>query len=89
MTGFKASEGCESEGALSGEAAGVEKVVIENWEEDFPRIIGSYKPDDIYNLDETGLYFRATTTKSLVLPKDTAHGIKQDKCEEKSSLREL
>ncbi|KAI6647767.1 Tigger transposable element-derived protein 6-like [Oopsacas minuta] len=29
--------------------------------------------------DETGLYFRATSTKSLVLPKDTAHGIIQDK----------
>ena len=65
--------------ALSGDAAGVEKVVLENWEEDFPRIIGSYKPEDIYSLDETGLYFRATTTKSLVLPKDTAHGIKHDK----------
>ena len=54
-------------------------MVLENWEEEFPRIIGSYKPEDIYNLDEAGLYFRATTTKSLVLPKDTAHGIKQNK----------
>ena len=88
VEGVKASEGRLSKEkarhgicgrALSGDAAGVKKVVLENWEEDFPRIIGSYKPEDIYNLDETGFYFRATTTKSLVLPKDTAHGIKQDK----------
>ena len=88
VEGVKASEGRLSKEkarhgiwgrAPSGDAGGVKKVVLENWEENFPRIIGSYKPEDIYNLDETGLYFRATTTKSLVLPKDTAHGIKQDK----------
>ena len=88
VEGIMASEGWLSEGkarhgicgrALSGDAAGVKKVVLENWKEDFPRIIGSYKPEDIYNLDEAGLYFRATTTKSLVLPKDTAHGIRLDK----------
>ena len=42
-------------------------------------IIATYRPEDMYNLDETGLYFRATTTKSLVLPQDTGHGVKQDK----------
>ena len=65
--------------SLSANAASVEKVVLENWEKHLPRIIGSYKPGDINKLEETGLCFRATTTKSLVLPIDNAHGIKQDK----------
>ena len=64
VEGIKASEGWLSEGkarhgicgrAPSGDAAGVKKVFLENWEEEFPRIIWSYKPEDIYNLDETGL----------------------------------
>ncbi|KAI6659704.1 hypothetical protein LOD99_14629 [Oopsacas minuta] len=88
VEGFKASEGWLSRvkarhgicgRALSGDPAGVEKVVLKNWEEDLPRVIRSYKPEDIYYLDETGLYFRVTTTTYLVLPKDAAHGIKQDK----------
>ena len=54
-------------------------MVVQNWEKDLPGIIENYRTDDIYNLDETGLYFRATTKKSLVLPEDTGHGVKHDK----------
>ena len=32
----------------------------------FPQLLREYKPDDIYNADETGLYYRATPDGSLI-----------------------
>ena len=58
---------------LSGEAASVNVHVVKDWLEDLPRIIKDFKPEDVYNTDETGLQYKATTQRSLVLPGDTGH----------------
>ena len=76
IDGFTASEGwsgkvkarhCISGRKLSGEAGAVNKVVIKNWKEDLPGIIAGYDMKYIFNCDETALFFKLPTTKSLLI----------------------
>ncbi|KAI6651320.1 Tigger transposable element-derived protein 6-like [Oopsacas minuta] len=43
----------------------------------FPQLLREYKPDDIYNADETGLYYRATPDGSLCYPYQQLSGSKK------------
>ena len=63
---FQASEGWLSAflkrhkimvATLCGEAAEVSKVVVDDFKSRLPSILEGYKPEDIYNCDESGLYF--------------------------------
>ena len=38
-----------------------------------------YSPEDIFNADETGLYFKMTPRRSLMLATEDSHGQKVDK----------
>ena len=53
--------------ALSGEAADVDPTVVDDWEKRLETILEGYELEDIYNADETGVFFRALPTKSLVV----------------------
>ncbi|KAI6658194.1 Tigger transposable element-derived protein 6 [Oopsacas minuta] len=64
---------------LSGEAASANKVVVMNWMEQIPELIEGYDPKNIFNCDETGLYYKQTTSLSLVMPGDACHGGKAQK----------
>ncbi|XP_065837915.1 tigger transposable element-derived protein 4-like [Oscarella lobularis] len=63
---------------LTGERASVEPATVESWVlERLPEIVSGYAACDVYNMDETGLLFRALPDKSLsVKGRDCAGGKK-------------
>ena len=50
--------------ALFGEAQNVDPIVVSNWGEQLKTICEGYARKDIFNADETGLFFRALPTPS-------------------------
>ena len=61
---------------LSGESAGVDQDVVKTWKQRLDSLIDEYSADDIFNCDETGLFYKALPTKSLVQKGDSAMGPK-------------
>ena len=61
---------------LSGESAGVDQDVVKTWKQRLDSLIDEYSADDIFNCDETGLFYKALSTKSLVQKGDSSHGTK-------------
>jgi len=49
--------------AVSGEAGSVDMDVVEDWQGKLGDLCKDYAPEDIFNCDETGLYFRALPEK--------------------------
>ena len=65
---------------VCGESAGVDDETVDGWrEETLPAIIKDYDPQDIYNADETGLFYRMTPDKTLAFSGEECHGTKQNK----------
>ncbi|KAI6649591.1 Tigger transposable element-derived protein 6-like [Oopsacas minuta] len=64
---------------LSGERAGIDQAVVKNWKQRLDSLINEYSPDDIFNFDETGLFYKALPTNSLVQKRDSSHGNKVPK----------
>lgn len=50
---------------ICGELSDVSTETVGAWKERLPSIIEGYSEDDIFNGDETGLFFRATPDKTL------------------------
>ena len=50
---------------LSGEGAAVKLETVDQWKESLPGIIELYDPKDIFNLDESELFYRALPYKTL------------------------
>ncbi|KAG0438324.1 Tigger transposable element-derived protein 6 [Dictyocoela muelleri] len=50
---------------VSGESGLVDSNVIEDFKDHYAEKIRSYRPEDIYNCDETGLFYKCTPTRSL------------------------
>ena len=50
---------------ISGEAADVSSETIDDWKKRIPSIIDGYALEDIYNCDETGLFYRALPDRTL------------------------
>lgn len=65
--------------ALCGESAGVDSITVEEWKKRLPTLIGSYSMDNIYNADETGLFFKLLPDRSMTLSKDSCKGGKRSK----------
>lgn len=65
--------------ALSGESAELDKEIVENWRLVLNYITMGYAPCDVWNLDETGLFWRGLPNRSLLLNSEKAHGGKQSK----------
>ena len=52
-------------GTLHGESTGVDSTVCNKWKEQLPRLCAGYKMEDIYNVDETGIFFGLFQTNHL------------------------
>ena len=64
---------------ISGEKGCVDGIVVDDWKERLPDLISGYKPDDIYNMDETGLFYRALPDRTLALKGQECIGSKKAK----------
>ena len=64
---------------LSGESADVSEETVLEWKQRLPSLCEGYNLKDIFNADETGLYYRAMPTRSMVAKDDTCKGVKISK----------
>ena len=78
LSKFKSRHGIKAK-TISGEAKAVDIHVVQDWKEELPAILRDYEPSDVFNCDETGLFFKTATDRSLVLPGDDGHGHKKFK----------
>lgn len=61
-----------------GEKASADVLSADKWKlERLPEIMNEFSPENIYNADETGLYYRATPDGSLCFKKDNLAGSKK------------
>jgi hypothetical protein len=65
--------------AISGGSACVNQNDVNDWISRLPNIISNYEPRNIFNADETGLFFRAMPDNSLVLKGSQCVGGKKAK----------
>jgi hypothetical protein len=64
---------------LCGEPKDVDESVVSEYKPKLLEFISPYDPKNIYNADETGLFFRALSTKSLVIKGEKCTGGKMSK----------
>jgi hypothetical protein len=64
---------------ISGEAASVNSETVEDWTSRLPVILQNYDPHDVYNCDETGLFFKLMPDRTFVIKKDDCKGGKRAK----------
>ena len=88
MHDFKASNGwLESfkrrnnirSAVISGEANDVDQSTVDDWTRCLSSICEGYAPQNIFNADETGLYYRALPNKSMTVKGQTNRGGKNSK----------
>ena len=66
--------------SLSGKKGEVNLEMTSNWIKDvLPKLIQGFKPRDIYNADETGLFYQLLPSKTLANKKDDCSGTKKSK----------
>lgn len=65
--------------ALSGEAASVSEEAVTDWTHRLPALCDGYSPSDVFNADETGLFFRSVPERSLVKKGESCKGGKKSK----------
>ena len=64
---------------VCGESGDVDNDLVSDYKEKIKEIVQGVKPEDVYNCDETGLFFRAVSDKSLSLKGDRCKGGKLSK----------
>jgi len=64
---------------VNGEANDVNQETVVEWKQKISRLIAGYEAKDVYNADETGLFFRGIPTKSLVQKSESCSGGKKAK----------
>ena len=64
---------------VSGEGASVDQHTVEDYKTRLHNLTNGYEATDIFNCDETGLYFKALPTKTLAASGDGAKGTKVSK----------
>ncbi|CAF1308443.1 unnamed protein product [Didymodactylos carnosus] len=62
---------------ISGESSSVDVITVDDWIQRIPKIIDGHDLKDIFNCDETGLFFKAMPDKSLTLNKEECKGGKK------------
>lgn len=65
--------------SVCGEGAGVDQVTVADWKQNLSHLTEGYEPKNIFNFDETGLFYKALPKKTLALCDDTCQGGKQSK----------
>lgn len=65
---------------ISGEAESVNDDDIASWKDNvLPSLLYDYAPEDVYNADEFGLFYKLMPDKSFVFKNETCHGGKMSK----------
>ena len=64
---------------VCGESKDVDESVVSEWKPKVLELISPYEPKNIYNADETGLFFRALPTKSLAVKGEKCAGGKMSR----------
>ena len=65
---------------IHGEQKDANNVAADQWiKEEWPKLIATYSPEDVYNADETGLYFRALPEHTYMFQKESTQGCKTSK----------
>ena len=64
---------------LNGESGDVPQDAVADWTQRLPAICEGYEAKDIFNADETGLFFRALPTRSMVAKGESCSGGKMSK----------
>lgn len=77
LCGFKKRHGIGMH-VLSGESAGIDRTLISTGQERALEAIQSYAMRDVFNMDETGLFYRMTPDRSLTTANSTK-GVKKAK----------
>ena len=65
--------------AVSGEEGAVSEDVVQPWTAGRPQLLNDYKPENVYNVDETGLFFKLCPDWSLSLRGEKYTGGKKSK----------
>ncbi|XP_028656953.1 tigger transposable element-derived protein 4-like [Erpetoichthys calabaricus] len=64
---------------LCGESTQVPEEDCSHWIQKLPEIIQDYSTGDVFNADETGLFFKCTTDKTMTFKGEPCHGGKKSK----------
>ena len=65
---------------VSGEAASVSEETVASWQEvTLPSLLADFAPEDVFNVDETGLFFKLLPDSTLAFKGETCHGGKRAK----------
>ena len=64
---------------ISGESGDVREETVDSWRERLPVILQGWHPRDIWNMDETGQFFRALPNRSLTEASQSCTGGKKSK----------
>ena len=62
-----------------GESASVNKDTVREWRLKLENVCANYKDEDIFNADETGLFYQMTPTRTFKFRHETCSGGKQSK----------
>ncbi|CAF4216168.1 unnamed protein product [Rotaria magnacalcarata] len=60
-------------------ASNVDDSTVEEWAQRLSTLLDGFDENDVFNADETGLFYRATPNRSLVLSKEECKGGKKSK----------
>ena len=64
---------------ISGESGEVSSKTADSWKERLPEIIHGYKPEDVWNMDESGCFCKALPDKGFAQKGKACHGGKSSK----------
>ncbi|XP_039967465.1 tigger transposable element-derived protein 6-like [Bactrocera tryoni] len=64
---------------VCGESAAVDDEVCVQWRENIQKLIENYEPKNIFNADETGLFYKCLSDRTLSLKGQSCHGGKLSK----------
>jgi hypothetical protein len=65
--------------SVCGEAASVDEEAVDNWKAKIPEIIANYAECDIFNADETGLFYIVLPDKTMAFKNEICTGGKISK----------
>lgn len=64
---------------MFGERGAVDLKVVSDWKEKLPTLCEGYEPENIFNMDETGLLFRDSTKSTYFQKGEDCAGGKRSK----------
>ncbi|KRY40677.1 Tigger transposable element-derived protein 6 [Trichinella spiralis] len=65
--------------SIRGEAAGVNRYTVDTWKDRLQVLLNDYRPDDVFNADEMGLFYRILPDKTLTFKGENCSGDKLSK----------